>query len=166
MYSIRLGIRLSIKLIIQSESSYFNKSISKPPKRKILLDVSWGIANPSLVILNCFIWGIILLNSNDLLLSQSSHFRFFHRLFFTKELFNVCHANCSQIVPRLATYSKFLGARTILNQMNFDKNLVFGMFYSISIKLCPWFSKKVSVLVFLKKPLSTMFCQELLQKYA
>ena len=37
----KLELRVSIKLFIESEISYFNKSILKSPKRKILLDDSF-----------------------------------------------------------------------------------------------------------------------------
>ena len=37
----KLELRVSIKLITESEISYFNKSILKSPKRKILLDDSF-----------------------------------------------------------------------------------------------------------------------------
>ena len=37
----KLELRVSIKLFIESEISYFNKSILKLPKRKIILDDSF-----------------------------------------------------------------------------------------------------------------------------
>ena len=37
----KLKLRVSIKLFIESEISYFNKPISKTPRRKILLDDSF-----------------------------------------------------------------------------------------------------------------------------
>ena len=41
----KLELSVSMKLLIESESSYFNKSILKSPKKKILLDDSFCCFN-------------------------------------------------------------------------------------------------------------------------
>ena len=70
---------------------------------------------------------------------------------FKKKLCNVCHANCSQVVLSFAIPSMLLEAPTVLYQVSFVGNFVFGNFYSISKKVRPRFSKTVSVLVLLRK---------------
>ena len=85
---------------------------------------------------------------------------------FKKKLCNVCHANCSQVVLSFAIPSMLLEAPTVLYQVSFVGNFVFGNFYSISKKVRPRFSKTVSVLVLLrkKKILPTSFCCIFVQK--
>ena len=77
--------------------------------------------------------------------------------FFHKKLQKVCHANCSRVVSSFPTPSRLLGAPTIINQMRFVGNFVFGKFYSISKKDWPRFYKRASVLVLLEKEISPQF---------
>ena len=57
----KLELSVSIKLLIESESSYFNKSILKSPNKKILLEDSFCSFNSNGEIkslLKSFIWSL------------------------------------------------------------------------------------------------------------
>lgn len=77
---------------------------------------------------------------------------------FPKNLLNIFHANCSQIVPSFEMPSRLIGAPTVLSEMRLVRNFVFGKLYLISKKERPQIAQRDFYFILLqKKILPTIF---------
>ena len=77
---------------------------------------------------------------------------------FHEKLLNICHANCSRIVSSTAVRSRFPGAPTVLNQMRFVWNFVFGKFFFNTQKsVSAILQKKLPFWIYYKKRFSPHF---------